>query len=112
MWATSYSGVPSTIHSAITLPTPPAAARPCTQKPAATQQPATAVSPRMNSPSGVNASGPCTTFAMAASRSAGTRRRAARHDSPKPSRSGSNSDRGSANGAVPSDGQHTCGERM
>src|SRR5690349_18878494 len=43
MWDTSNSGVPSTIHSAITLPTPPAAASPCTQNPAATQNPRSAV---------------------------------------------------------------------
>ena len=37
---------------------PPAPASPCAQKPAATQKPRTSVGPRMNSPSGVNASGP------------------------------------------------------
>ncbi len=76
----SSDGLPSTIHSAIALPTPPAAARPCTQKPAATKKPATSVSPSRNSPSGVNASGPCTTRAMSTSRNCGTRARAAAHD--------------------------------
>ena len=37
---------------------PPAPASPCAQKPAATQKPRTSVGPRMNSLSGVNASGP------------------------------------------------------
>ena len=47
-----------TIHSAISLPIPPAPARPWAQKPAATQKPLTPVGPRRYSPSGVNASGP------------------------------------------------------
>ena len=42
----------------MTCPTPPAPASPCAQKPAATKRPATSVSPRQNSLSGVNASGP------------------------------------------------------
>ena len=87
--ATSYSGWPSTIHSAITLPTPPAAASPCTQKPGRDPEAGDpAVSPRMNSPSGVNASGPFTTRAISASRSAGHPARAAAHDSSNRSRSG------------------------
>jgi hypothetical protein len=36
MCQTSSDGSPSTIHSAITLPMPPAPASPCAQKPAAT----------------------------------------------------------------------------
>ena len=51
-------GSPPTIHSAIALPTPPAPARPCAQKPAATNRPGTSVSPRQNSLSGVKPSGP------------------------------------------------------
>ena len=52
---------------------PPAPARPCAQKPAATQKPRTSDSPRMNSPSGVKASGPLTSFTTSASSSSGTR---------------------------------------
>src|SRR5438445_2042559 len=55
---TSSDGSPSRIHSAICRPIPPAPARPCAQKPAATKNPPTSVSPRQNSLSGVNASGP------------------------------------------------------
>ena len=65
--------MPSTIHSATSFPMPPAPASPCAQKPAATQKPRTSVGPRMNSPSGVNASGPLTSRTTSASSSAGTR---------------------------------------
>ena len=58
MCQTSSDGTPSTIHSATSCPSPPAPASPCAQKPAAVQKPRTSVGPRMNSPSGVNASGP------------------------------------------------------
>ncbi len=95
----SYSGRPAVIHSAITLPTPPAPASPCTQNPAAVHSPRTSVSPRMKSPSGVNASGAFTTFAGSSDRSAGTRLRAPSHDSAKRSMSGSNVVRGCASGA-------------
>ena len=71
----SSDGSPSTIHSAITLPTPPAPASPCAQKPAATKRPRTAVSPRQNSPSGVNASGPLISLVTFTSSIAGTRLR-------------------------------------
>ncbi len=52
---------------------PPAPASPCAQKPAATQKPRTSVGPRMNSPSGVNASGPLISRSTSASSSMGTR---------------------------------------
>ena len=71
----SSDGSPSTIHSAITLPIPPAPARPCAQNPAATKRPRTAVSPRQNSPSGVKASGPLISLVTLTSSIAGTRRR-------------------------------------
>ncbi len=70
----SHSGCPSAIHSAMTLPMPPAPARPWAQNPAATQNPGTSDSPRMNSPSGVKASGPLKNFLTCASSIAGTRR--------------------------------------
>ena len=63
------------IHSAISLPMPPAPARPCAQKPAATKKPATSLSPRQNSLSGVNASGPLMRRVTLTSSIAGTRRR-------------------------------------
>ncbi len=69
----SNSGSPSTIHSAITLPMPPAPAMPCAQNPAATKNPATAVSPRQNSLSGVNPSGPLITDRIPTSAINGTR---------------------------------------
>ena len=69
---TSYSGSPCTIQSAITLPTPPAPAIPCAQNPAATKNPRTSDSPRMNSPSGVNASGPLIIVTTSAVWSTGT----------------------------------------
>ena len=50
-------GSPSTIHSAITRPTPPAPAMPCAQNPAATKSPCTSLSPSTNSLSGVKPSG-------------------------------------------------------
>ena len=74
MCQTSRLGVPSTIHSATSFPIPPAPARPWAQKPAATQKPRTSVGPRMNSPSGVNASGPLISRTTSISSSAGTRR--------------------------------------
>ncbi len=69
----SSDGVPSTIHSATSCPSPPAPASPWAQKPAAVQSPRTSVGPRMNSPSGVNASGPLISFTTSASSSDGTR---------------------------------------
>ncbi len=71
----SSDGSPSAIHSAITLPIPPAPASPCAQKPAATNSPRTGVSPRQNSPSGVNASGPLISRVTRTSSIAGTRLR-------------------------------------
>ena len=67
-------GSPSAIHSAITLPIPPAPARPWAQKPAQTKKPPTSVSPRQNSLSGVNASGPLISLVTVISSIAGTRR--------------------------------------
>ena len=64
---------PSTIHSATSCPIPPAPASPCAQKPAAVQRPRTSVGPRMNSPSGVNASGPLISRTTSISASDGTR---------------------------------------
>ena len=55
---------------------PPAPARPWAQKPAATQKPRTSVGPRMNSLSGVNASGPLMRRTTSISSSVGTRRTA------------------------------------
>ncbi len=46
---------------------------PCAQKPAATKKPPTSVSPRQNSLSGVNASGPLTIVRTPVSASDGTR---------------------------------------
>ena len=66
-------GSPSTIHSASCQPMPPAPASPWAQNPAATQNPGTSDSPRMNSPSGVNASGPLKSFLTSAVSIAGTR---------------------------------------
>ena len=60
----------------MTLPMPPAPASPCAQKPAATQNPGTSDSPRMNSPSGVKASGPLKKRLTWACSIAGTRRTA------------------------------------
>ncbi len=71
---TSSAGSPATIHSAITLPIPPAPARPWAQKPAATNKPRTSLSPRQNSLSGVNASGPLIRRVTLTSSIAGTRR--------------------------------------
>ena len=70
---TSHSGRPSTIHSLIVFPIPPAPARPCAQPPAATQKPRTSVSPSRKSASGVNASGPLKNIFTSAVSSAGTR---------------------------------------
>ena len=52
---------------------PPAPARPCAQKPAATKKPRTSLSPRQNSLSGVNASGPLISLVTVMSSIAGTR---------------------------------------
>ncbi len=71
----SSEGSPSAIHSAITLPMPPAPARPWAQNPAATKSPPTSVSPRQNSLSGVKASGPLISLVTVISSIAGTRRR-------------------------------------
>ena len=70
---TSSDGSPAMIHSAITLPIPPAPASPWAQKPAATNRPRTSVSPRQNSLSGVNASGPLISRVTFTSSIAGTR---------------------------------------
>jgi hypothetical protein len=70
---TSSEGSPETIHSAITLPTPPAPASPWAQKPAATNRPRTSLSPRQNSLSGVKASGPLISRVTLTSSIAGTR---------------------------------------
>ena len=85
----SSDGSPSWIHSAITLPIPPAPARPCAQNPAATNSPRTSVSPRQNSSSGVNASGPLMSLVTFTSSIAGTRRRALTTISSKRSQSSS-----------------------
>ena len=66
-------GAPSSTHSAMTLPMPPAPAMPCAQKPAATKKPATSVGPRQNSLSGVKPSGPLMKVRMPTSAIAGTR---------------------------------------
>ena len=66
-------GSPWSIHSAITLPIPPAPASPWAQKPAATNSPPTSVSPRQNSLSGVKASGPLISFVIVTSSIFGTR---------------------------------------
>ena len=68
-------GSPSAIHSAITFPIPPAPARPWAQNPHATKNPSTSVSPRQNSLSGVNPSGPLISLVTLISSIAGTRRR-------------------------------------
>ena len=70
-------GSPFTTHSATCQPIPPAPARPWAQNPAATQKPGTSDSPRMNSPSGVNASGPLKSLRTSADSIAGTRSTAA-----------------------------------
>ena len=72
----SSSGSPSTIHDATCRPIPPAPAMPCAQNPAATKKPRTSLSPRMNSLSGVNPSGPLMMRETPASAIAGTRRTA------------------------------------
>ena len=73
MCQTSSDGVPSTTHSATSCPIPPAPARPWAQNPAATQKPRTSDGPRMNSPSGVNASGPLISLTTPIPSSVGTR---------------------------------------
>ena len=85
----SSDGSPPTIHSAITLPIPPAPASPCAQNPAATNSPRTEVSPRQNSPSGVNASGPLISRVTRTSSNSGTRLRALTTISSKRSQSSS-----------------------
>ena len=87
----SICGSPLWIHSAITLPMPPAPASPCAQKPAATKNPRTSVSPRQNSLSGVNASGPLISRVTVSSSIAGTRRREFSVISSKRSQSSSSS---------------------
>ena len=72
----SSSGSPSTIQDAIWRPIPPAPAMPWAENPAATKNPRTSDSPRMNSLSGVNASGPLMIRLTPASAIAGTRRTA------------------------------------
>ena len=72
---TSSDGSPAWIHSAMTRPMPPAPARPCAQKPAATKRPRTSVSPRQNSLSGVKPSGPLIRRVTVMSSIAGTRLR-------------------------------------
>ena len=72
----SSSGSPSTIQRATCWPMPPAPAMPWAQKPAATKKPRTADSPRMNSLSGVKASGPLMSRVTSASAIDGTRRTA------------------------------------
>ena len=64
---------------------------PWAQKPAATQKPRTALSPRMNSPSGVKASGPLTRVTISESSRDGTRVIAASNSGLKRSQSGSSS---------------------
>ena len=71
----SSDGSPALIHSAIALPIPPAPASPCAQKPAATNSPPISVSPRQNSLSGVNASGPLIMRVTCTCSICGTRRR-------------------------------------
>ena len=85
----SSDGSPSAIHSAISLPIPPAPASPWALKPAATKKPRTADSPRQNSPSGVNASGPLISFVIVTSSITGTRLRALTVISSKRSQSSS-----------------------
>ena len=84
-------GSPSRIQAAITRPTPPAPAMPCAQNPAATKKPGTSVSPRQNSLSGVNASGPLIIEATPVSASTGTRRCALATISSNRSQSGASS---------------------
>ncbi len=91
MCQTSSEGVPSTIHSATSRPIPPAPARPCAQKPAATQKPRTSVGPSTNSPSGVNASGPLISRTTPMSASMGTRTSAFSISSSKRGQSSSSS---------------------
>ena len=85
--------MPSTIHSATSFPIPPAPASPWAQKPAATQKPRTSVGPRMNSPSGVNASGPLISRTTSISSSEGTRRMAFSNNGSKRGQSSSSSSR-------------------
>ena len=87
---TSSAGSPETIQSAITRPIPPAPASPWAQKPAATNSPRTSVSPRQNSLSGVNASGPLISRVTFTSSMAGTRRDELRAISSKRGQSSSN----------------------
>ena len=82
---------------------------PCAQNPAATQNPATALSPRMNSPSGVKASGPLINVTISASASSGTREIAASKSGAKRSQSGS-SNRELKSAAIPPS-PHTEGLR-
>ena len=89
---TSIGARPERIHSAITRPTPPAPAMPCAQNPAATKKPPTSgASPRMNSPSGVNASGPLIIVMTSARPIDGTRETACAIRSSNRSQSGARS---------------------
>ena len=87
----SMPGSPSRIQFAITSPIPPAPAMPWAQNPAATKKPATSVSPKQNSLSGVNASGPLIIDATPTSASTGTRTWALTRISPNRSQSGGRS---------------------
>ncbi len=87
----SSSGSPSTIQLATCRPIPPAPAIPWAQNPAATKKPRTSLSPRMNSLSGVNASGPLIIRLIPASPIAGTRRIAPAMISSKRGQSGASS---------------------
>src|SRR5439155_1093336 len=90
-------------------PQPPAPARPWAQNPAATQNPRTSLGPRMNSLSGVNASGPLTRRTTSASFSEGVRSIALVISGSKRSQSGS-SRRPLKSGGMPSS-PHGCGLR-
>ncbi len=92
MCQTSSPGSPSTIQSAMIRPMPPAPAMPWAQKPHATKKPrSSGASPRMNSPSGVNASGPLIRRTISAPATAGTRRTAPSSSGAKRSQSGGRS---------------------
>src|SRR5438067_1979489 len=82
-------GLPAATHPATRRPIPPAPARPCAQKPAAIQNPRTSLGPRMNSLSGVNASGPLTRRTTSASLREGVRTIALVISGSKRSQSGS-----------------------
>ena len=106
----SIGGSPPTIHSAITWPLPPAPAMPWAQNPAATKNPVTSLSPRMNSPSGVKASGPLTSWVTSASATQGTSVDAASVRGRKRSQSGGSSVLLKVGGTSPST-HHGSGSR-